>query len=98
MPACAPSLSSTLSVFVAGLCFLKWSAWLRQRENEWPEQVNLTFASDEQNDEMVFSAKVEEKKLIVQWERFSIFNRLVNTMAYVQRLQTHEVPICPWMC
>ena len=71
---------------------LKRSEWLtgparlRQRENEWPEQVNLMFASDEQNDEMVFSAKVEEKKPMIQWERFSNFNRLVNTMAYVQRV------------
>ena len=57
-------------------------AWLKQPESEWPEQVNLTFASDEQ---MVFSAKVEEKKPMIQWERFSNFNRLVNTMAYVRR-------------
>ena len=66
--------------------WLTGPAWLRQRENEWPEQVNLTFASDEQNDEMVFSAKVDEKKPMIQWERFSNFNRLVNTMAYVQRV------------
>ena len=37
-------------------------AWLRQRENKCPKQVNLTFASDKQNDQMVFSTKVEEKK------------------------------------
>ena len=30
--------------------WLTGPAWLKQRENEWPEQVNLTFASDEQND------------------------------------------------
>ena len=47
--------------------WLSWPAWLKQRENEWPEQLNLTFASDEQNDQMVFSAKVEEKKLMIQW-------------------------------
>ena len=56
-------------------------AWLKQRENEWPEQVSLTIASDEQNNQMVFSAKVEEKKPIIQWERFNNFNRLVNTIA-----------------
>ena len=66
--------------------WLTGPAWLKQRENEWPEQLNLSFASDEQNDEMVFSAKVEEKKPMIQWERFSSFNRLVNTMAYVQRV------------
>ena len=67
-------------------------AWLKQRENEWPEQLNLTFASDEQNDEMVFSAKVEEKKPMIQWERFSHYNRLVNTMAYIQRVFKKHKP------
>ena len=54
--------------------WLTGPAWLKQRENEWPEQLNLTLASDEQNDKMVFSAKVEEKKPMIQWERFSSFN------------------------
>ena len=39
--------------------------------------MNLTFAPDEQNDQMIFSAKVEENKPMIQWERFSNFNRLV---------------------
>ena len=63
--------------------WLTGPAWLKQPESEWPEQVNLTFASD---DQMVFSAKVKEKKPMIQWERFSNFSRLVNTMAYVQRV------------
>ena len=67
-------------------------ACLNQRENEWPEQVNLTFASDEHNDEMVFSVKVEEKKPMIQWERFSNFHRLKNTMAYVQRVFKKHKP------
>ena len=46
--------------------WLTGPAWLKQRKNEWPEQENLTFASDEQNNQMVFSAKVEEKKPINQ--------------------------------
>ena len=66
-------------------------AWLKQPENEWPEQVNLLFASDEQNDQMVFSAKVEKQPMI-QLERFSNFNRLVNTMAYVQRVFNKHKP------
>ena len=72
--------------------WLTGPAWLKQRENEWPEQLNLTIASDEQNDEMVFSAKVDEKKPMIQWERFSSFNRLVNTMAYVQRVFIKHKP------
>ena len=29
--------------------------------------------------------QAEEKKAVIQWERFSNFNRLVNTRAYVRR-------------
>ena len=72
--------------------WLTGPASLKPGEKEWPEQVNLTFASDEQNDEKVFSAKVEEKKLTIQWERFSNFSRLVNTMAYVQRVFRKHKP------
>ena len=33
----------------------------------------------------------EEKKAVIQWERFSNFNRLINTVAYVQRaLNKHK--------
>ena len=84
----SPADNGTRAINVDELMRSEWligPAWLKQRENEWPEQLNLTFASDGQNDEMVFSAKVEEKKPMIQWERFSNFNRLVNTMAYVQR-------------
>ena len=69
--------------------WLTGPAWLKQPESEWPDQVNLIFASDEQ---MVFSAKVEEKKPVIQWERFSNFGRLVNTMAYVQRVFKKHKP------
>ena len=51
-----------------------------------------TFVSDEQNDQMVFSTKVEEKKLMIQWERFSNFHCLVNPMAYVQRVFEKHKP------
>ena len=35
--------------------------------------------------------QAEEKKAVIQWERFSYFNRLVNTVAYVQRaLNKHK--------
>ena len=72
--------------------WLTGPAWLKQRENEWPEQLNLTFASDEQNDEMVFSAKVEEKRSMIQWERFSNFNRLEKAMAYGQGVLRKHKP------
>ena len=72
--------------------WLTGPAWLKQPENHWPEQVNLTFASDEQNDQKVFLAKVEEKKPMIQWERFSNFNRLVISMAYVQRVFKKRKP------
>ena len=69
--------------------WLTGPVWLKQPESEWPEQVNLTFASDEK---MVFSAKVEEVEPMIQWERFSNFSRLVNTMAYVQRVFKKHKP------
>ena len=44
-------------------------ASLKRPESEWPEQVNLVFASDEDNKpSSVFMTQVEEKKAVVQWE------------------------------
>ena len=64
--------------------WLTGPAWLKQPEGEWPEQVNLIFALDEENiPSSVFMIHAEEKKAVIQWERFSSFNRLVNTVAYV---------------
>ena len=61
-------------------------AWMNRPESEWPEQLNLIFASDEENTpSSVFMIQADEKKAVTQWERFSNFNRLVNTVAYVQR-------------
>ena len=58
-----------------------------------PEQVNLIFASDEENiPSSVFTIQAEEKKAVIQWERFSTFNRLVNTVAYVQRALNKHKP------
>ena len=72
--------------------WLTGPAWLKKRENEWPEQMNLPFALDEQNVQMVYSAKVEEKKPVIQWERFNNFNWLVNTVAFVQRVFRKHKP------
>ena len=61
-------------------------AWLKRPKSEWSDQVNLVFASDEDNKpSSVFITQVEEKKAVIQWERFSSFSRLVITMAYVRR-------------
>ena len=68
-------------------------AWLKRPESEWPEQVNLIFASDEENmPSSVFMIQAEEKKAVIQWERFSNFNRLVKTVAYVQRALNKRKP------
>ena len=73
--------------------WLTGPAWLKQPENEWPEQVNLIFASDEENmPSSVFMIQAEEKKAVIQWEQFSNFNRLVNTVAYVQRALNKHKP------
>ena len=61
-------------------------AWLKRPESEGPEQVNLLFASDEdKKPSSVFMTQFEEKKAVIQWERFSSFSRLLKTMAYVPR-------------
>ena len=73
--------------------WLTGPAWLKRPKSEWPEQVNLTFASDEENiPSSVFMIQAEEKKAVIQWERFSNFNRLVNTVAYVQRASSKHKP------
>ena len=36
--------------------------------------------------------QTKENKAVVQWERFSNFNRLVNTVAYVQRALNKHKP------
>ena len=73
--------------------WLTGPAWLKRPESEWPEQVNLIFASDEENiPSSVFMIQAEEKKAVIQWERFSNFNRLVNTVVYVQRALNKHKP------
>ena len=66
--------------------WLTGPAWLKRPKSEWPEQVNLIVASDEDNmPSSVFMIQAEEKKAVIQWERFSNYNRLVNTVAHVRR-------------
>ena len=68
-------------------------AWLNWPESEWSEQVNLIFASDEEN---IPSSSLHDtgwrKKAVNQWERFSNFVRLVNTVAYVARALSKHKP------
>ena len=73
--------------------WLTGPAWLKRPESEWPEQVNLVFVSDEENiPASVFATQTEEKKAVIQWERFSNFNRLVNAVAYVLRAMSIHKP------
>ena len=73
--------------------WLTGPAWLKRPESEWSEQVNLIFASNEENiPSSVFMIHAEKKKAVNQWERFSNFNRLVNTVAYVQRALNKHKP------
>ena len=73
--------------------WLMGPAWLKRPGSGWPEQMNLVFASDEDNKtSSVFMTQVEEKKAVIQWEQFSNFSRLVNTMAYVRRASSKYKP------
>ena len=48
--------------------------------------MNLIVASDEENTPLsVCMLQAEEKEAVIQWEQFSTFNSLVNTVKYVQR-------------
>ena len=73
--------------------WLTGPAWLKRPESEWPEQVNLVFASDEENiTASVFATQTEEKKAVIQWERLSNFNRLMNAVAYLLRAISKHKP------
>ena len=73
--------------------WLTGPAWLKRPESEWPEQVNLVFASDEENiPASVFATQTDKKKAVIQWERFSNSNRLVKAVAYVQRAKSKHKP------
>ena len=69
-----------------GSGWLTGRAWLRKPEREWAEQTKSVFASDE--DDIfcsAFKTQSEENKTMNQLKIFSNFNRLVNTIPYVQR-------------
>ena len=73
--------------------WLTGPAWLKRPKSDWPEQVNLILASDEENiPSSVFRIQVEEKKAVIQWERFGNFYGLVNTVAYVQQASSKYKP------
>ena len=73
--------------------WLTGAARFKRPEKDWPEQVNLIFAWDEENiPSSVFIKQAEEKKAVIQWERFGKFNRLVNRVAYVQRALSKYKP------
>ena len=68
-------------------------AWLKRPKREWPEQVNLIFTSDAENiPSSAFIIQAEEMKAVIQWERFSNLNRLVNTVAYIQQALNKHKP------
>ena len=84
-----PAYISTRAININELKKSEWltgPAWLKRPESERLDQVNPIFASEEENiPASVHMTQANEKKAAVQWERFSSFNRLLNTVAYVQR-------------
>ena len=66
-----PAENGTTSITIGKLKKNKWLtglAWLKQPESEWLVQVNLIFASDEENiPSLIFMLQAEEKKAIIQW-------------------------------
>ncbi|XP_075261712.1 uncharacterized protein LOC142353364 [Convolutriloba macropyga] len=60
-------------------------AWLRESEENWPKEIPLVLASDDDVHPSVFVNEATESELTVEWNRFSSFNRLVNSVAYILR-------------
>ena len=91
-----PADNGTRAINIEELKRSEWltgPAWLKRPESEWPEQVNLVFASDEENiSPSVFATHTEEKKAVIQWERLSNFNRLINAVAYVRQAMSKHKP------
>ena len=91
-----PADIGTRAINIEELKEIEWltePTWLKQPESEWPEQVNLISASDEENmPSSAFMIQAEEKKAVIQWERFSKFDRLVSTVAYVHRALNKHKP------
>ena len=85
-----PAGIGTRSINIEELRRSEWlivPAWLKRPQSEWPEQVNHVFASDEENiPSSVFMTQSDETEAVTQWERFSNFNRLVNTMAVAEEI------------
>ena len=53
--------------------WLTWTPWLKEPDNEWPEQVNLEFASDEQTEQTASLSTTREKEPIVEMGTFLQF-------------------------
>ena len=74
----------TRAINIEELKRIEWlagPAWLKQPESEWPKQVSLIFVSDEERiPSSVFMIQAEEKKAVIQWQRFCNCYRLVNTV------------------
>ena len=60
-------------------------AWLQESKEKWPKEVPLVLASDDDVHPSVFVSEATEPEPEVDWNRFSNFNRLVNSVAYVLR-------------
>ena len=72
--------------------WLTGPAWLKRPISDWPEQVPLIYATDEEDvSPAAFSASVKNCP-IVDWERFSKFSTLTNTVAYLQRVFSRNKP------
>ena len=54
-------------------------AWLKQPEGEWPEQMNLNIASDEESiPTSFFMIQAEEYEAFIQKEHFYFLKRPLN--------------------
>ena len=64
----------------------QWAGLVKATRKWMARAKNLIFASEEENiPSSVFMVQAEETEVVIQWERFTNFKRLLKTVAYVQR-------------
>ena len=73
--------------------WLTGPAWLKESADNWPKEIPLIFAADDDNvHPSAFPATAKEVQALIKWMRFSNFNRLVNAVAYVKRAISKAKP------
>ena len=64
----------------------KGPAWLREKEDAWPQTSPQLFQQKTDDMEQVFEVMSEEKN--IEWEKFGSFRKMTRIFAYCLRFQS----------